>query len=90
MAIDHSVTATFNRKGAAPAVVCTVPRVVGLSLVRARAKLRHAHCSVGAIDRKPSTRAKRGKVLAQKVKFGRRLRAGARVSLVVGKGRRKP
>jgi PASTA domain-containing protein len=86
MSVDHAVTATFGRKGAAPTSACLVPRVVGLSLAKARANVRRANCSVGSIRRKASTRAKKGRVLAQAVKAGRTLRRGARVNLTVGKG----
>jgi beta-lactam-binding protein with PASTA domain len=57
-----------------------------MSLAKARAKVRRANCSVGSVSRKASTRAKRGRVLAQAVKAGRTLRSGARVNLTVGKG----
>jgi hypothetical protein len=86
MSVNHAVTATFGRKGAAPTSACLVPRVVGLSLAKARAKVRRAHCSVGSVRRKASSRAKRGRVLAQAVKAGRTLRSGARVNLTVGRG----
>jgi beta-lactam-binding protein with PASTA domain len=86
MSVDHAVTATFGRKGGAPTTACVVPRVVGMSLVKARAKVRRANCRVGTISRKASTRAKNGRVLAQAVKAGRTLRSGARVNLTVGKG----
>ena len=85
MTADHAVTATFARRGAA-SPTCTVPRVVGMSLAKARTKIRRAHCSVGTISRKSSARARKGKVLVQTPRFGRKLRNGARVSLTVGKG----
>jgi beta-lactam-binding protein with PASTA domain len=86
MSVDHTVTATFGRKGGAPTSACVVPRVVGLSLAKARTKFRRANCSVGSISRKASSRAKRGRVLTQAVKAGRTLRSGARVNLTIGKG----
>jgi len=85
MTADHAVTATFGRKGAAATSVCVVPRVVGMSLAKARAKIRRAHCSVGSISTKSARRVKRGHVLAQAVKPGRKLRSGARVNLIIGK-----
>jgi beta-lactam-binding protein with PASTA domain len=60
-----------------------------MSLAKARARIRHAHCSVGRISKKFSPRAKKGKVLVQGPKRGTRLRTGARVSLVVGQGPRR-
>jgi beta-lactam-binding protein with PASTA domain len=86
MTADHAVTATFGRKGAAASSVCVVPRVVGMSLAKARSKIRRAHCRVGSISRTSSRRATKGRVLAQAVKPGRKLRPGARVNLIVGKG----
>jgi Regulator of chromosome condensation (RCC1) repeat/PASTA domain len=66
-----------------PQVRCVVPKVVGLKLARARGRIRARHCSVGRIRRVRSKRI--GRVLAQSPKPGRRLRKGARVSLVVGR-----
>jgi beta-lactam-binding protein with PASTA domain len=76
--------ATFNK-----VIRCKVPKVVGLTLKKARARIVRAHCRVGKITKKFSTRKKKGKVLAQKPKPGRLLAAGARVNLIVGKGPRR-
>jgi len=48
-----------------------------------------AHCKVGRVVRKTSTRKKKGRVIAQKPKPGKRLTNGAKVNLTVGKGPRK-
>ena len=79
MTADHAATATFRAK-------CVVPKLVGLTLKKARARIKRAHCTVGKVTRKASARRKRGKVLAQKPKPGRRLAPAAKVSLAVGKG----
>jgi beta-lactam-binding protein with PASTA domain len=71
-------------------VKCVVPRVVGLTLPKAKTRIRHHHCSVGRVTRKFSTLKKKGRVLTQVPKAGRRLPRGARVRLVVGKGPRRP
>ena len=63
--------------------------MVGLKLKKAKAKIRKRHCRVGKITRKTSSLAKRGRVLSQKPKAGKTLRAGARVNLKVGKGPRR-
>jgi beta-lactam-binding protein with PASTA domain len=63
-----------------------VPKVVGLTLKRAKTKVTRAHCRVGKITRKASTLRKKGHVLAQRPRAGRRLANGARVNLIVGKG----
>jgi uncharacterized repeat protein (TIGR01451 family) len=78
MTVDRAATATFRAK-------CLVPKVLGLTLKKARARIKRAHCIVGKITRKPSVKRKRGKVLAQKPKPGKRLAPGARVSLTVGR-----
>ena len=72
--------------GAPPPVRCSVPRVVGKTLSRARRMIRARHCAVGRIRRARSTRA-RGKVVSQKPRAGRRLARGSPVSLVVSRGR---
>jgi beta-lactam-binding protein with PASTA domain len=62
-----------------------VPRVIGLELTAAKRKIRQRHCSVGRVRRTRSKRSLLGLVIAQKPSAGRRLRRGARVSLVVGR-----
>jgi uncharacterized repeat protein (TIGR01451 family) len=81
MTADHSVTATFAKKPK-----CKVPKVVGLTLAKAKAKIRKAHCGVGKIKKKVSSRKKKGRVLTQKPKPGKTLPAGSKVNLTVGKG----
>jgi hypothetical protein len=67
---------------------CLVPRVVHRSLRTARRAIVRAHCRVGRVRRAYSRRVRRGLVLTQTPRPGRRLRNGARVSLVVSRGRR--
>jgi hypothetical protein len=78
MTANRTATATFRAR-------CVVPKLVGLTLKKARAKLKRAHCTVGKITRKRSARSKSGKVLSQKPKPGRKLAPAAKVSLVVGR-----
>jgi Ca2+-binding RTX toxin-like protein len=73
---------------ARPAPRCVVPRVVGKTLARARAAIRKGRCRVGKINRRFSTRRKKGRVLRQSPVGGRRLAVGAKVSLTIGKGPR--
>jgi beta-lactam-binding protein with PASTA domain len=84
MTADHSVTATFAKKGK-----CNVPSVVGLKFGKARAKLVRAHCRVGKVTKRFSTRKKKGRVVAQRPRAGRTLPAGGKANLTVGKGPRK-
>jgi eukaryotic-like serine/threonine-protein kinase len=65
---------------------CLVPKVVGKTVAAAKTRIKHAHCRVGKITRKHSSARKKGKVIAQSPRAGRRLANGAKVNLVVGKG----
>ena len=69
-----------------PAVLCRVPRVIGLRLATARTRIRRADCSLARVRR---IRAKRwsGRIVAQKPRAGSRRARGARVSLVVARRR---
>jgi beta-lactam-binding protein with PASTA domain len=64
-------------------VKCTVPRVVGLTLRKAKTKIRAKHCSVGRIRRSRSRRV--GRVIAQNPRAGKIKPRGFRVNLVVGR-----
>jgi len=59
--------------------------VVGLTLAKARTRIRAHHCRTGKIKRKAASRKKRNHVLAQSPRPGRRLANGARVNLTVGR-----
>jgi PASTA domain/Divergent InlB B-repeat domain len=76
---DPTATATFKAK-------CVVPKVLGLTLKKAKARIRRAHCTVGKVTKKASFKRRKGKVLAQKPKPGKRLAPGARVNVTVGRG----
>jgi hypothetical protein len=62
---------------------CMVPRVTGLTLARAKPRIRRRGCSVGRIRRVHSRRV--GRVLAQSPRPGTTKPHGARVRLVVGR-----
>ena len=81
MSAEHNVTATFAKKPK-----CKVPKVVGLKLAKAKVKIRRAHCSVGKITKKFSSRKKEGVVLSQKPRPRKILPGGSKVKLTVGKG----
>jgi uncharacterized delta-60 repeat protein len=68
-----------------PPVRCVVPRVVKLRLGVARTRIRRANCSVGRI-RRVRTQKRKGLVVAQSPRAGRRLQRGGRVHLVVSRG----
>ena len=67
---------------------CVVPAVVGETLAAARAAIRRSHCRTGRVTRTRSTTVRKGRVVAQRPAPGRRLANGARVNLVVSRGRR--
>lgn len=67
---------------------CAVPRLRGLTLVAARRLLAKRGCSLGRITRARSRRVPRGRVLAQRPAPGIRLARGARVRVVLSRGRR--
>jgi len=62
---------------------CRVPKVVGLRLAAARARIRRSNCSVGRVRRAHSKRG--GRVIAQSPRPGRVLHRAGRVNLVVGR-----
>ena len=66
---------------------CNVQEVRGLSLTGARTLLSRAHCRVGSIRRARSPLFPKGQVSAERPGFGRVLRAGARIDVVVSLGR---
>jgi hypothetical protein len=63
---------------------CVVPKLAGKTLKAAKTVLRRAHCAVGKVTRKTSTR-KAGRVLKQAAKPGSRLRSGSKVALVIAR-----
>ena len=65
--------------------VCIVPKVTGKKLAAAKRSIRRAHCAVGTITRKKASKARRGRVLKQSPRAGRRIERGGRVNLVVGR-----
>jgi hypothetical protein len=67
---------------------CIVPKLRGLKLAKAKAKLRKAHCRLGRVRRRFSTKHNKGRVIRQRVRAGKQLPAGARVGITLGKGPR--
>ena len=64
---------------------CQVPRVLGLRLAKARARIRSRHCRLGKVAYRHVPRRKRGHVLRQRPAAGRHLGGGAKVSLLIGR-----
>jgi beta-lactam-binding protein with PASTA domain len=82
MTANRTATARFARR-LAP---CVVPNVVGMTVGKARSKIARSHCAVGSVRHRTSTAGKKGKVLSQTPRPGKRLKHGARLSLAVGTG----
>lgn len=82
MSANHAVTATFK-------VLCVVPKVKGKKLRAAKRALRKAHCSPGKVTKAFSRSVKKGRVISQKPKPGKKLPAGSKVKLKVSKGKKK-
>jgi hypothetical protein len=80
---DQALTATFNLLPK-----CVVPKVKGKPLKAAERAVRAHNCTVGKIKRAASHKTNRGHVVSEKPGAGRRLKHGAKVSLVVSKGKR--
>lgn len=81
MSTNHSVTATFRH-------LCVVPKLKGKKLRAAKRAITKANCSVGKVKRAFSSRVKKGRVMSQKPRPGKKLPPGSRVQLKVSKGRR--
>jgi subtilisin family serine protease len=67
--------------------VCTVPRLRGLTLIGSKRLLVKRGCALGRISRAYSRRVARGRVIAQKRTPGLRLKRGAKVGVVISRGR---
>ena len=66
---------------------CVVPRVRGLTLAKAKSRIRAAHCLPGKVSRSYS-HTKAGLVISQKPAAGTRHRHNEPVNLVVSRGRK--
>jgi len=65
---------------------CVVTHVTGKPLAAAKLAITHAGCTVGKIRSAHSATVKKGSVISQRPKAGKRLAYHAKVSLVVSKG----
>jgi hypothetical protein len=78
----QSVTAKFSVPPQ-----CVVPKLEGRTLKTARHLLGLRHCTLGNVAHVASRKIMRGHVISQRPRPGRRLRHGARVNLLLSKGR---
>jgi hypothetical protein len=70
-----------------PEPPCLVPTLKGRPVRAAEAAIEAYDCSVGKVTRATSQSVKRGRVISQRPRAGRRLDRGARIDLVVSSGR---
>ena len=82
MVTSRSLTAHFEKD-------CVVPRVKGKTLKVARRSIKGHDCHVGRIKHLFSTRVKKGHVISQRPKARRMLRYGARINLILSRGRKR-
>jgi hypothetical protein len=82
MTAARSVEASFDKD-------CTVPKLKGKRLKAAKRAIKAHDCSVGKIRHAFSTKVKKGRVISQKPGPRRLLAHGARVRLVVSKGKKR-
>jgi hypothetical protein len=80
----NTVSVLINKPG-----LCDVQPVTDMVLAAARRKLAGANCRVGKVRRVYSTDRAAGWVLSQKPRFGVVRRGGAKVNLVVSRGRKR-
>jgi hypothetical protein len=67
---------------------CVVPQLKGRTVAQARRVLRGKRCSLGRV-RRVFSRTRSGRIIAQSTRPGARLPRGARVNVVVSRGRRR-
>ena len=67
---------------------CSVPRVVGKKLAAAKTSIKKKHCRTGKVGFAYSTKIAKGRVVSQNRRAGRVLAPGAKINLVVSRGRR--
>jgi hypothetical protein len=79
------VTPTTTPVVSPQAVRCVVPKLRGKRLAKAKVLLKKAHCRLGKVSRKASTRVKPGRVVKTRFKPGTRHAAGTRVRVTIAK-----
>jgi hypothetical protein len=68
---------------------CVVPNLRRKTLASARTALARAHCRLGAVRRAYSSTVRRGRVIRQTPRAGARSLQGARVAVVVSRGKKR-
>jgi hypothetical protein len=70
-----------------PAATCVVPSVRGVTLQTARTRVRTSGCRTGNVTLRYSAAVRKGRVISQSPRAGRKVAPGTRVNLVVSRGR---
>jgi hypothetical protein len=87
-AVGNTSTASRQLTVTATPVYCVVPKVVGKTLTKAKAALKKGRCRTGKVSRAYSKRTRKGRVVAEQPKAGRRLPVGSKVRLVISRGQK--
>jgi hypothetical protein len=85
-----AATATFGLVDVVPpkVVKCVVPNVKRQTLAAAKRKIAAGHCTTGRVTKAKSKTVPKGKVISQSPVAGKKLARGAKVNLVVSRGKR--
>ena len=67
---------------------CSVPSVVGKKLAAAKTSIKRKHCRTGTVGYAYSTKIATGRVVSQSRRASRVLAPGAKINIVVSRGRR--
>jgi hypothetical protein len=86
--VASQASAAVLARQVTPQVRCVVPNVRGRTLKQAKSRIQRAHCKPGRVARAYSRSVRRGRVISQTPRPGARMKQGARVSIVVSKGRK--
>lgn len=65
---------------------CVVPNLKGKTVKAAKRAIKKAFCSVGKVKAAPSSKVKKGHVISQRPRSGKRVKQHTKVNLVVNKG----
>ena len=66
---------------------CIVPNVKRKSLATAKRKIAAAHCKTGKVKKANSKTVRKGHVISQRPRAGKKLVRGSKVNLVVNRGK---
>lgn len=81
-----TTTTTKTPPPSTPAPTCTVPATKGLTVAKAKAKLRAAHCKAGSTVKAHSKTVRNGRVIGTSPKAGSKILRTTAVSVRVSTG----